>query len=385
MADNYFSTVKQRAKEVRFKKWSVIIARGSPIEAIFVLERGKLVQHDGDADQLRELGESEVDCPERVTPGEHFGVECLTDRRARAPYTLVALTDVQLLRVPPEAVWSVLQEERHHLDRIPLLSQEVLSKAEQYMLVAKLKAWNFPSGRNIINEGEIGDMLFVIEKGVCDAIKEVDGREVVVSQLKKGSFFGELAVMYDMPRNATVRAATDVVAVSLSREDLFSTVGPEGIEKMRVVARSQVFGNVPLLGNLPTAQKISVAANLQSDAFQEGAVIVEEGRPTSRLYILEEGEVRLTSAAGWESVLVAGQSFGTQGLLYGAPHDVTATAVSDGAKTWSISLEGILSTARTGERPMVERNLRDSTRMQLLRAIPQLNRLADGCFPSTLR
>lgn len=93
------------------------------------------------------------------------------------------------------------------------------------MLVSKLKPWNFQGGRYIIKEGEIGDMLFIIERGVCDACKCLNDQEVVLTQLKKGAFFGELAVMFDMPRTASVRAATAVTVLSLTREDITTVIG----------------------------------------------------------------------------------------------------------------------------------------------------------------
>lgn len=384
LADTFFQPIKRVAEQVHFKKWAVIFAKGAPIECVYVLEAGKVVEHDGDAEGLREDLQSEIHAPEHMIPGKYFGVECLTNKKARASKTLVALTDVTLLQLPQAIVMSALHEERQHIARIPLFSLDILSKAEQYLLVGKLKPKTFSSGWNIITQGEIGDRLFIIEQGVCDAIKEIDGKEVVMSQLKKGAFFGELAVMYDMPRSATVRAATEVVVVSLSRQDLFSTIGSDKIEKMRTIARTQVFSSIPLLADLKVTQKIGVAKRMRSDRFHRGEKLVEEAQATDRLYILERGELRLRSGDGRDESLIPFQCFGMQGLLSGAPYGCTITVASSQADTLSISLADILDTAGTGERPSLERHLTESMRCYMLRQIPHMRNKGDDYFHALL-
>lgn len=102
------------------------------------------------------------------------------------------------------------------------------------MLVSKLVPWSFQAGDTIMTEGEVGDKLYIIELGVCQAY--VDGRDEPVANIGSGAFFGELAVLYDVPRGATIRAATDVTAGSLSRKDLESAVSADKIARMRALA-----------------------------------------------------------------------------------------------------------------------------------------------------
>jgi len=373
LADNFFARIQMHAEEVHFKKWDVIFSKGVPFSSVYVLQKGKVVDHDGEAAALRELRGKAVNCIERAQPGEFFGAECLTHHEARSSCTLVAMTDVTMLRLPPEVVWEVLHEERQHINTIPLLSQDILTKAEQYRLVGKLKPWNFPPSCFIITEGQIGDMLFIIEQGVCEAIKEVDGREVVLTRMKKGSTFGELGVVFDMPRAATVRAVTDVVAVSLSREDLLSTVGPEKVHKMRCIAQAEIFHDrIPLLASLPTAQRTRLAGKLASAAFQPGRKIVEYRKSTDRLHIIERGTAEMVDSEGQLSALAAGSFFGMETLLDGAPYGCTVTAGPGEVATLSITLQDILDTAGTGEEPILKMTMRDALRCHYLTGIPWL-------------
>lgn len=380
MADDFFETIRAHAEVVDFLKWQVVAAQGADLDAVYVLEKGKLVEHDGGVDDMMNLDLKEVNGCERQTPGEFFGVECLTNKHAKAPLTLVALTDCTLLRIPPNIVWSVLSEERQHVARIPFFSQHVLTKSEQYMLVGKLKPWKFSSGRSIITQGEMGDLLFIIERGSCNKIQEINGQEVVVAQLKKGGYFGEVAVIYDMPQAATVRAVTDVVAVSISREDIIDTISPEKWERMRIIARTQIFNSIPLLQNLTTKQKMCLAENLQTERWGPGSVIAEASEQTTRLYIIEEGQVRMSHEVAHQPesdaqprVLLAGEYFGMRGLLWGSPMCCTFTAsTACEVRTLSIAYDEVLNLAGPGERQSIARTMRDSMWILLLRQIPEL-------------
>lgn len=186
------------------------------------------------------------------------------------------------------------------VSNVPLLSLEVLNLEEQFWLVGKLRPWNVEAGESIVTEGEIGDKLFIIELGTCEVWKmqpQMDTDYYVntkICEIEKGDFFGEMAVMYDMPRSATVKAVTPVTLLSLSREDLFSSIPAEKIERMKILARAQVFSNVPLLTKLDTQIKVLIARKLRADVWEPGSVILRENLrmngPQRRIYLVEKGQ-----------------------------------------------------------------------------------------------
>jgi len=190
--------------------------------------------------------------------------------------------------------------------------------------------------------------------------------------------------MYDMPRLATVRAATEVQAVSLSHQDIFSTIGEEKLEKMRVVARTQVFGSIPLLADLKASHKIRVAHRLVPERFSKGHVVVEALQATERIYIVERGEIVEQSRDGQEKELHGCEYFGMEGLLSGAPYGCTFTVTSETADVLSISMADILDTAGTGERPSVERQITESMRCYLLRQLLDMQQQGDDYMQSLL-
>jgi putative ABC transport system ATP-binding protein len=77
----------------------------------------------------------------------------------------------------------------------------------------KMEMKSYRAGSEIIRQGELGEQFFVIGRGDVDI--EIDG--VRVNGLSQGAFFGEIALIKKQPRNATVRAKTDVVCFLLGK------------------------------------------------------------------------------------------------------------------------------------------------------------------------
>lgn len=179
------------------------------------------------------------------------------------------------------------------VSNVPLLSPKVLTLEEQKWLVGRLRPWNYDKGDVIVQEGAVGDNLFIIERGDCTIWKVIDGVETKICTIHKGSFFGELSVMYDMPRSATVIANTGVTVLSLSRGDIHATLSADKIEKMKILARTQIFFSIPAFSRLDAKWKVRIASSLVQSSWPRDAVILREGLKMEgnlrRLYIIESG------------------------------------------------------------------------------------------------
>ncbi len=78
-------------------------------------------------------------------------------------------------------------------------------------------------GSMILSQGDQGDTLFLIQSGqVKVTVASEDGREIILSVLGAGNFFGELALLDDEPRSAHVIAMEDTLLLQLRREDFHS-------------------------------------------------------------------------------------------------------------------------------------------------------------------
>jgi Cyclic nucleotide-binding domain len=81
-------------------------------------------------------------------------------------------------------------------------------------LARALEPISVPAGADVVREGEPGDRFYVIADGELEVVR--DGR--VAASRRRGDGFGEIALMYDVPRTATVRARTESQLYALDRE-----------------------------------------------------------------------------------------------------------------------------------------------------------------------
>lgn len=75
-----------------------------------------------------------------------------------------------------------------------------------------------PQGEVVIKEGDKGDVLYVVESGKLDCTKVIDGKETHLKDYQPGDAFGELALLYNAPRAATITATVDCELWVLDRQ-----------------------------------------------------------------------------------------------------------------------------------------------------------------------
>ena len=87
-------------------------------------------------------------------------------------------------------------------------------------LAGRLEDVRVVAGSEVVRQGEPGDCFYMVETGRLEAL--IDGRPV--RELGPGDSFGEIALLRDTPRTATVRATTDATLVSLTQDEFLSAV-----------------------------------------------------------------------------------------------------------------------------------------------------------------
>jgi predicted MFS family arabinose efflux permease len=126
------------------------------------------------------------------------------------------LTRSALARMDEEAVPPT--EGIELLRAIPLFSP--LPPAALERLATSLQAMRFASGEPIVQQGETGDHFYVLTDGSVEV--EADGRSL--GRFSPGYFFGEIALLRDVPRTATVRAVEPVEVQALERDEFLAAV-----------------------------------------------------------------------------------------------------------------------------------------------------------------
>jgi CRP-like cAMP-binding protein len=125
------------------------------------------------------------------------------------------------------------------LQKVPLFRQ--LSPADLQRVAEVAREKNYPRHSVILFEDDPGDALYVVAKGQVKVVLiGDDGREVILSVLGEGEFFGEMALLDDEPRSAHVIAMEDSDLLVLRREDFESILAQSpqiGLALLRELTR----------------------------------------------------------------------------------------------------------------------------------------------------
>jgi len=116
-----------------------------------------------------------------------------------------------------------------HLSRVPLFS--TLDVAELERLGALTRTITLPTGTKIVELGEMGHSLFLIVEGQVRVLYPARSTDFELARLTSGDFFGEMALLNEKPRSATVQAVDEVTLLVLEKSDF-----QEVIQQSPVVA-----------------------------------------------------------------------------------------------------------------------------------------------------
>ncbi|KAL3877805.1 hypothetical protein ACJMK2_035452 [Sinanodonta woodiana] len=171
------------------------------------------------------------------------------------------------------------------------------------------------AGHYIIREGDAGQDLYVAADGEFEVLK--DG--TTLGKMAAGRVFGELAVLYNCTRTASVRAVTDVRVWVLDRRVFQTIMMKTGLQRQE--ENMKFLKSVPLLKSLPSEKLSKLADVLDLDFYHEGDYIIREGSTGDAFFIINQGEVKVTQKiSGFEEPqevrkLKRGDYFGEKALL----------------------------------------------------------------------
>ena len=204
----------------------------------------------------------------RGRPQSVFAFEGLGTLASLGHYSAVA--DIMGIRVSGILAWFLWRN--IYLMKMPGLAQKVrigVGWAEALLLSPNLvqlktlsesavQRQHFQPGETVFNQGDVGDYVYVIEKGTCEVVREKDGVAQHVADLGGGDYFGEMAVLADVSRNATIRATThlDVLLIPKNDFNLMKTAVPAFGDVFQELAKRRV-----VTGRL-LDQQIETAADL---------------------------------------------------------------------------------------------------------------------------
>lgn len=159
------------------------------------------------------------------------------------------------------------------------------------------------SGERVIEQGADGDYFYVVESGSLDCFVKRAGEDTNGSSVGEevhptfgrkvltyttGGTFGELALMYNAPRAATIVAIEPSTLWALDRMSFRSIILSVANRKRKMYER--FLGTVPLLETLDGSERSRIADVLEPRTYNEGESVVEEGETGNEFFIIESGE-----------------------------------------------------------------------------------------------
>ena len=151
-----------------------------------------------------------------------------------------------------------------------------LNEKEKKIIVLAMQNKSYTSGEVVIKEGDEGNELFVVDSGTLDCTKtnSETGEEIFLKTYVPGEAFGELALLYNAPRAASIVAKETCSLFSLDRESFNHIVKDAAVRQ-----RKQYYdfiSNVDILESLDDYEKNKICDCLQIRDFKGGDFIIHE-------------------------------------------------------------------------------------------------------------
>lgn len=188
-----------------------------------------------------------------LTAGDLFGEVAIVEGAERRTASVVALTPSTLLRIDGSAFAEAIEETPHARAELETaahrmavgrfiksatllgdLSSDALAELAEHVHERRAAA-----GEAVIRRGEPGEECYLVRDGELEVIDDSSDAERRLATLRTGMLFGETALLTGAPRNATVRALTDVKLLVLRRSDLLAAMAAEADVADHLIALMQ--------------------------------------------------------------------------------------------------------------------------------------------------
>ncbi|MCY1030358.1 cyclic nucleotide-binding domain-containing protein [Corallococcus sp. BB11-1] len=221
---------------------------------------------------------------------------------------------------------------------VPILSW--VGREAFVALVEALEVRAFWPGQKVVEEGAAGDSMFALVEGRAEVARRVEGNaRQVVATLGPGQFFGEVALVSEGPRLASVEVTERSVLLEFKREHLARlTAHPEVDVAVQAFYRRRLVENLlrtsPLFNKLSPELKLTMSREFDLRAIPAGQVLLTQGQSGDAFYLLLRGQClpSLEQPSGRTVALPElreGDVFGEISLLLDKPVSATVRTRTD--------------------------------------------------------
>ncbi|CAL4105791.1 unnamed protein product [Meganyctiphanes norvegica] len=217
-----------------------------------------------------------------------------------------------------------------------------LDSSQVREIVDSMYPQEFAAGSWVIREGDVGSHLFVSAMGEMEVVKDGD----VLGKMSSGKAFGELAILYNCTRTASIKACTHVKVWVLDRRVFQQVMMRTGLKRLE--DNMNFLSSMPLLKNLNSDHLSKIADALEVDFYAPGAYIIRQGTSGDAFYIIRSGKVRVTQKITGKTeeeeirVIDKGSYFGEQALLREDARTASIIAMAPGVECLTLDRDSFI-------------------------------------------
>uniref|UniRef100_A0A182J8D1 cGMP-dependent protein kinase n=1 Tax=Anopheles atroparvus TaxID=41427 RepID=A0A182J8D1_ANOAO len=206
-------------------------------------------------------------------------------------------------------------------------------------IVDSMYSREYRKGEYVIHEGEAGSHLYISAAGEFEVIKD----SKVLGVMGPGRAFGELAILYNCTRTASIRVLCDSRVWVLDRRVFQQIMMRTGMQ--RIEENVNFLKSVPLLKHLSNDVLTKIADVLEVEFYPAGAYIIRQGAAGDTFFLISQGTVKVTQRLPGRSVdeeiriLVRGEYFGEQALIKEDKRTANIIAMSPGVECLTLDRE----------------------------------------------
>ena len=162
-----------------------------------------------------------------------------------------------------------------------------LEKQARAEIIREMSQCQIPKNTIIFKQGDIGNYYYIISEGSVELTINNEKKK----EIKKGENFGELALIYDIPRTGTIKTLSDCLMWIMEKRNFKKIVNH--ITHITFEENNKFFQGVPIYNIIEYEQRNIIFSNLFKEVFQDGEKIVNLGENNYCIYFIKEGEVNI--------------------------------------------------------------------------------------------
>ncbi|OMJ89801.1 hypothetical protein SteCoe_7976 [Stentor coeruleus] len=234
-------------------------------------------------------------------------------------------------KVPTDAKFAIVQDKSKSKADISFINVSLtkhfifnsLTEEQRESVINHMKYYILEPREIVFEQNSVGSTFFVIAHGKLEVI--IDEKRVNV--LRPQDSFGELALIHDTPRSATLKTIENSSLWGVDRKTFRNTL--EQINALNYAENHGLIESIPVFKILNNTQIESLISSIATNMYGQGQVIVNEGETGDLLFIIKQGSVVCSQEGKDIKTMEKGDYFGEQALLYNSVRTATITAAEN--------------------------------------------------------